>query len=164
MWHCPGFPLPGKHCPVTDQYSPIWPQLRNQFPMQAFPLPLRQEIILLHNCRLWIFFGWFWCLNSGLQTCKASTLPLEPLHQPFCVGCFWDRVPRTICPGLALNFHSPDLCLLSSQDYRLEQQALSFLEDTALCQVVLNTGKASNYLIRLLLFDYFVNVNIPLLG
>jgi hypothetical protein len=27
---------------------------------------------------------------------------------------FWDRVSRTICPGLASSRNPPDLCLVSS--------------------------------------------------
>jgi hypothetical protein len=30
------------------------------------------------------------------------------------MGFFQDKVLRTICPGLALNHHPPDLCLPSS--------------------------------------------------
>jgi hypothetical protein len=33
---------------------------------------------------------------------------------------FWDRFSRTICLGLALNCLPPDLCLLSSWNYRCE--------------------------------------------
>jgi hypothetical protein len=33
---------------------------------------------------------------------------------------FWNRVSRSICPGLALNHDFPDLCLLSNYDYRHE--------------------------------------------
>jgi hypothetical protein len=32
----------------------------------------------------------------------------------FCDGFFRDRVLQTICPGLASNLDTPDLCLLSS--------------------------------------------------
>jgi hypothetical protein len=44
----------------------------------------------------------------------CGSLPFKPLYQPFFVFVFWDRVSRTICPGLALNRNPPDLCLLSS--------------------------------------------------
>jgi hypothetical protein len=53
--------------------------------------------------------------------------------------------------------YPPDTCFLSSYDYG------NILEDIPLCKVVLSTGQALSYLIRLLLCDYFVNVNIPLL-
>jgi hypothetical protein len=38
----------------------------------------------------------------------------------FCEGFFSIGSSRTICLGLALNRHLPDLCLLSSWDYRRE--------------------------------------------
>jgi hypothetical protein len=33
------------------------------------------------------------------QARQAGTLPLEPLHCPFCEGFFQDRVSQAICPG-----------------------------------------------------------------
>jgi hypothetical protein len=47
----------------------------------------------------------------------------------FCCCCFvfcfffWDKVSWTICLGQASNCDSPDLCLLSSWDYRCEPLA-----------------------------------------
>jgi hypothetical protein len=38
----------------------------------------------------------------------------------FCDGFCRDRVSKTISLGLALNCHPPDLCPLSSLDYRCE--------------------------------------------
>jgi hypothetical protein len=28
------------------------------------------------------FFGWYWCLTSGLCVCQAGALQLEPFFQP----------------------------------------------------------------------------------
>jgi hypothetical protein len=44
----------------------------------------------------------------------------------FCVGYFPDKVLWTICLGLALKHDPPDLCLLSSLDYRREPQVPGF--------------------------------------
>jgi hypothetical protein len=39
----------------------------------------------------WIFFWWDWALNSGLHTCKAGGLLLEPYFSPFyfLIWLFW---------------------------------------------------------------------------
>jgi hypothetical protein len=39
------------------------------------------------------------------------------------MGFFQERALLTVCSGLALNCDSPDLCLLSSWDYRSEPLA-----------------------------------------
>jgi hypothetical protein len=57
------------------------------------------------------FFLFFFFCSTGVWT---HGLHLEPLHQPFFVMCIWDRVSWTILSGLALNYDTPDLCLLSS--------------------------------------------------
>jgi hypothetical protein len=71
--------------------------------------------LLEHLCLpvLLLLFLWYWGLNSGL-TLWATPPPL------FCEGFFWDRVLWTICLELASNYNPPDLCLLSSWDYRRE--------------------------------------------
>jgi hypothetical protein len=42
-------------------------------------------------------------LNSGYHTCYAGILPLVLLHQPFCVGNFWDRKSFDIYTRLDFN-------------------------------------------------------------
>jgi hypothetical protein len=56
-------------------------------------------------------------------------LHLEPLHQSiFCDRVFWDRVLWTICQSWLITVHnSPNLCLLSSLDYRCEPLVPSIL-------------------------------------
>jgi hypothetical protein len=82
-------------------------------------------------------------LGLELRAYSHSTSPLcVCVH--VCVGFFWDRISRSICPGLTSNFDPPDLCLLSSWDYRREPLALSslrFLRLGILPQVLLVTGK-----------------------
>jgi hypothetical protein len=64
----------------------------------------------------WLLF-WYWGLNSG-----PSPWTTPPVL--FCDG-FFNSISRTICPGLASNLDPPDLCLLSSRDYRCEPPAPS---------------------------------------
>jgi hypothetical protein len=57
------------------------------------------------------------------QKSEAPTQPIKPDFF-FCEGFFFrDRVSQSICPGLALTYHLPDLCLLSSWNYRREPPA-----------------------------------------
>jgi hypothetical protein len=35
--------------------------------------------------------------RSGLHTCKAGALPLEPYFQSILLWLFWDVVSQTIC-------------------------------------------------------------------
>jgi hypothetical protein len=65
-----------------------------------------------------LFCFQYWGLNSGPCTCWAGAQPLEPLHQPFLVTGFFEIGSLNYFPGLALNRDPPDLCLLSSWDYR----------------------------------------------
>jgi hypothetical protein len=70
------------------------------------------------SCRPFHFFGgqhWGW--NSGPHL--LGTLTVQPMCLPcFYIGCFRDRVSVNYLPGLASNCDPPDLCLLSSWDYR----------------------------------------------
>jgi hypothetical protein len=52
-------------------------------------------------------FWWYKGLNSGLQTCKADTVPLEPHFQSiFLLWLFWRWGLTNYLPKLALS-HSP---------------------------------------------------------
>jgi hypothetical protein len=62
------------------------------------------------------YFFWYWGLNSGPTPWAAPPAP-PPL---FGMGFFRDRLPR-----LASNHDPPDLCLLSSEDYRHKPQVLT---------------------------------------
>jgi hypothetical protein len=48
----------------------------------------------------------------------SEGLYLEPLHQPFFVMDFFEIGSLELFPRLASNHDPPDLCLLSSQDYK----------------------------------------------
>jgi hypothetical protein len=66
------------------------------------------------NIKLFFFFA-FLGLELRAYTLSHSTSPAF-----LCDGIFRDRVTQTILPRLALNLDPPDLCLLSSWDYRYE--------------------------------------------
>jgi hypothetical protein len=56
----------------------------------------------------------------GLEL-RAFTSSHSTSPSPFsCDEFFQDKVLQTILPGLASNHDPPDLCLLSSWDYRCE--------------------------------------------
>jgi hypothetical protein len=72
---------------------------------------------------MWSFQFKVLCVCVCVCVCVVQGLHLEPLHQSFlcvcvCVRVFWNRVSQKYLPGLASNHNPPDLCLLSSQDYR----------------------------------------------
>jgi hypothetical protein len=79
---------------------------------------------ILQGCKMsgsWLFFflvdqG----LNSGLCTCKASVLLLEPHLQSILLWLFGRWGLKKYLPRLALNSNPPDLRLSSTQDYRCE--------------------------------------------
>jgi hypothetical protein len=55
------------------------------------------------DVRIWtfsfLFLLWDWGLNSGLHTCRADTLTLEPNFQFILVWLFWNGILWTISPG-----------------------------------------------------------------
>jgi hypothetical protein len=51
------------------------------FDSRAFPFSFSFSSFSFHK---------YWVLNSGLHTCKAITLPLEPHHQTFLLWLFGD--------------------------------------------------------------------------
>jgi hypothetical protein len=68
-----------------------------------------------------LFFFWWDCnLNSGLRTCEAGSLLLEPLLQSILLWLFWRWGLKKCLPGLASNHDSPDSIIPSSWDYRHE--------------------------------------------
>jgi hypothetical protein len=60
--------------------------------------PRRKCNSLSLSCKLLVFL-WYWNLNSGLWTCYAGALPLEPLCQPFWLSYFSDGI--LLCLGPA---------------------------------------------------------------
>jgi hypothetical protein len=84
---------------------------------------------------IYLFILRYWVLNSGPSPWAT------PPALFFVKGFFWDRLSRTIVPRLASNHNPPDLCLLSSKDYRDCRQShwclasVCFLKDNAaLCR------------------------------
>jgi hypothetical protein len=59
------------------------------------------------------FFG-NWDLNSGLLTCKAGSLPLEPVLQSILLWLFWRWGLENHLSRLTLNHDPSDLSLPSS--------------------------------------------------
>jgi hypothetical protein len=74
-------------------------------------------VILYHNLFIYL---WDWSLNSGLHTCKAGALPLEPHIQFIVLWLFWRWDLTNYLYGLASNLDPPNLSLSSCSDYRLE--------------------------------------------
>jgi hypothetical protein len=62
----------------------------------------------------------FFLAALGLE---LRTYPLSYSASPFFVMGYSREVSQTICPGLALNCDPPDLCFLSSWDYKREPLA-----------------------------------------
>jgi hypothetical protein len=100
-------------------------QKENPFMVTLIPLFLVPiHLPLVHTPRKdLVFSSW-----QGLTLPRQAFLPLETLLWPlFVMAFFRDRVSRTIYWGLTSNHDPPDLCFLSSQDYRCEPLALSML-------------------------------------
>jgi hypothetical protein len=74
---------------------------------------------------LFFFFGRKPKTPHGLLLAKPVLHHLSLSTSPFLWWYFQDRVLWTICLALASNHHPPDLCLLSSWDYRHEPLAPS---------------------------------------
>jgi hypothetical protein len=104
----------------------------NYLPRDGFNLPSSWSLTLLGlqvgATSAWLdphFFFLFVILEFELR----ATTPWVTLLVFLCVCvCVWwvfsDRVSQTVCEfGLALNHIPPDLCLLSSWDYRCEPLA-----------------------------------------
>jgi hypothetical protein len=75
--------------------------------------------------RVSCFFFFFFNVGLGFQLRASYLLGSTPwaIHPALVRVCvcvwwgfffFWDRISRTIYPGLALNHDPPDLCLLTS--------------------------------------------------
>jgi hypothetical protein len=84
--------------------------MKSFFSLMIFKIDLFKFIILQ-----------YWDLNSGLHTCKAGPLPLEPHFPSILLGsfCRWGGLENYL-PKVASNCDSPDLSLPSSWDYRCE--------------------------------------------
>jgi hypothetical protein len=70
---------------------------------------------------LLLLLWWDWGSKSGLPTCKAGSVPLEPLSQSILLWLFWRRGLEHYLLGLTSNLNSPHFSLPSSWDYRGEQ-------------------------------------------
>jgi hypothetical protein len=84
-----------------------------QFKGDALPAVLR---VKRENDPSFLFLQ-YWDLNSGPS--PSATPPALFLGRFF----FLNRVSQNYLPRLALNLDPPDLCLLSSYDYRREPPA-----------------------------------------
>jgi hypothetical protein len=71
------------------------------------------QFLFLSSSFFFFFFWQYWDLNPG-------AIPWATPPFLFCDGFFEDRFSWTIYLWLALNHDPPDLCFLSSQDYRCE--------------------------------------------
>jgi hypothetical protein len=69
---------------------------------------------------LFFLFWWDQSLNSGLFTCKAGALLLEPCLQPILLWLFWRWGLVNYLPSLGLNPDLPDLSLPNRQGYSCE--------------------------------------------
>jgi hypothetical protein len=63
---------------------------------------------------LFPFFWWDWGLNSGLCTCKAGAVPLEPHLHSILLWLFWRWGLENYLSPWASNHNLPDLSLPKS--------------------------------------------------
>jgi hypothetical protein len=99
------------------------PLLVNMDKVLLIVLYFSKTPVLLSLIRCIIIFvskSFFWGTGAWTQG-----FHLEPLHQTLFLSVFSIWVSWTICLRLALNHDPPDLCLLSSWDYRREPPAPS---------------------------------------
>jgi hypothetical protein len=67
----------------------------------VFPLLCIFEVFPLASYlfSFFIFYCWYWGLNSAPYTCHAGAWVHETLYQTFLCWYFWDTVSWTFCPG-----------------------------------------------------------------
>jgi hypothetical protein len=99
----------GYYWPEHDQFWSVFHVLE-----ETVFSNLRWRVFNMFNKFRSLFFWWEWGLNSGLCTCKACTLPLEPHLQSIFLCLFWRWSLSIYLPGLALNHDPPNLSLPSS--------------------------------------------------
>jgi hypothetical protein len=68
------------------------------------------------SCFCFLMEGWGCGLNSGLHSCKAGILPLEPHFGPFCSGYFGDGGFTVIFPS---GCQTSNLVISDFQIYRI---------------------------------------------
>jgi hypothetical protein len=74
--------------------------------LQGLRRPIQSYKLLF---KLFFFFCWDWGLNSGICTCKAGALLLEPHPQSILLWLFWRWGLLSPLPRLDWNLDLPDL-------------------------------------------------------
>jgi hypothetical protein len=97
-WGLDNYSPPG----LSLNYNPPNLHLLSSHGIQLFFIHSWRSLLCLH----FFFFWWDWCLNSGLHTCKQSTLHLEPHLQSILLWLFWRQgLPELFdhsCPQLLI--------------------------------------------------------------
>jgi hypothetical protein len=98
------------HSLLLNGLSQIFTHLLTQLPTQSCSCVLFFQLLNYYLRSIRFFFldetrG----LNSGLHTCKAGTLPLEPHLQSMLLWLFWRQGLMNYLPGLAWNHDPPNL-------------------------------------------------------